>query len=92
MDWQVTATGTYTSGGDAFTLAQLGLSQLDFVSVMYDGSASNSNGVALVAPNISGKKWQLFGTGGGSGQTFAELGASTTVTNFQFVARCYGVA
>jgi len=92
MDWQVTATGTYTTGGDAFTLAQLGLTQLDFISIMYDGSASNTNGIAIVAPNISGKLWQLFGSNSSSGTTFPELGSSTTVTGFQFVARCYGVA
>lgn len=92
MDWQVTATGTYTTGGDAFTPAQLGLDVIDFISIMYDGSGANTNGVALVAPNLTSNLWQLFGTGTATTDPFNEIGSGQTMTGFQFIARCYGVA
>lgn len=93
MDFQVIATGTYTSGGDSFgTPATVGLDQIDFVSIMYDGSGANTNGIALVAPNLTTNKFQLFGTGASSQTPFLELAASTTITGLTFVARFFGVA
>jgi hypothetical protein len=92
------AGATYTSGGDSITPAQVGLDVVDYVVVMVDGFGSNTNGVALVAPNLGSAsggettiKMQLFGTGAASGDTFAELGASTAVAALQLHCLFYGV-
>ena len=92
MDWQVTATGTYTTGGDAFTPAALGLDVIDFISIMVDGSSVNTNGVALVAPDLTNNKWQLWGTGAADTDMFDQIAGGTTVSTFRFIARVYGVA
>lgn len=91
LDWNISATGTYTTNGDSFTAAKLGLDKIDFISISLDGSSSANNGVALVAPDLTNFKWKLFGDGGSSGAAFVEIGSSTTMTGLQFFARVYGV-
>jgi len=88
---QLIGTGTYTTTGDAITAAQFGLDVLDDLILIPDGSGVNTNGTALAAPNLTTLKIQLFGTGGGSGDTFAELGSATTVTGITWRVIALGV-
>lgn len=98
MDVTLVGTGTYTTGGDTVTAAALGLDVIDFIIPVIDGNGANTNGVAVVAPNLGSSpgatsvKLQLFGTGGGSGQTLAEVGNATTVTGITIRARVFGAA
>ena len=92
MDWQIILTGTYVTGGFSITPANLGLDTIDFVAIMPDGSGANTNGVALVVPNLSTNLWLLYGTGAADTDAFDQIGNGNTITGFTFIARVYGVA
>ena len=92
MDWKIALSGTYVTGGFSLTPATLGLDTIDFVSTMIDGSTTQTNGVALVAPNLTSNLWLLFGSGANAGDMLSEVGNGDTVTDFTFIARVWGVA
>lgn len=95
-DVTLTATGTYTTGGDSVTAAALGLDVIDFMEVMVDGNGANTNGTALVSPNLAtagSAKLQLWGANGAAAgvATFVEIPAATTMTGLTLHCLVYGV-
>lgn len=85
-------TGTYTSGGDAITAAQFGLSRIDNLILIPDGSGANTNGQALAAPDLTNLKMVLFGGADGiAGHTLAQLLNGTTVTGITWRVIALGV-
>jgi len=93
MDWKIVLTGTFTTqAAFQFTAAKFGLDAIDFIEVMPDGSGTNTNGMAILAPNIGNTSYKMYGTGASSGNTFVLLTNPTTVSTMQFIVRVYGVA
>lgn len=93
MDFSFLATGTYTTGGDAITAAQVGLDVIDLMLPVVDVSAgSGTPAGAVLAWNNSTGKMQLFVQGtAGAGTLMVELTNGTTITGFGFRAIVLGV-
>lgn len=79
----LSASGTYTTGGDAMDLgAAAGLTSV--YMVLLDESTNGTNAAGAVY-DYTNKKIKLFG-GNTSGSAHAELSAATSLTSF--VCRC----
>ncbi|SRR5216684_6147804 len=89
----LTATGTYTAGGDNVTPATFGLDAIDFAT-LNDCLVSSTTALMTASPSIfptlTGFKIQLFGdSGGGAGTALSE--ASGTITGFTILVEVKGV-
>ena len=79
----VTATGTYTTGGDARSASQLGLTTQQSQAVDRATTRNTNQGEALVSRYNAGTgKLQHYWTGGATGSELDEITASDTITGF----------
>jgi hypothetical protein len=89
----VTYTGTYATGGDAFTPAMVGLST--FAAVIPTAQFVAASSLSGVVPqyDYANQKLALYGedgTGASVGLPLAQLAAATTLTNLVLVVLCIG--
>ena len=94
MDFSISLSGTYVTGGFTITPASVGLDVIDFVIPVPDPSAGAGTAVAYVyAWNSSTGKMQLFVTPSSPDGTLAmvELTSTTTVTTAGVRCLIYGV-
>lgn len=85
----VTASGTNTSGGDAFDAgAVLGLGRVDVL--VFESAATNGTAAIVPTYDATNKKIKFFG-GAASGVVLAELTAGTTVTSYAVRVMAVGV-
>lgn len=82
---QLVATGTYATGGNVLTAAQLGINSLASIQAIFSGAVADSSGAStgIVALfNTATNALQFYG-GAAAGVPLAEITAGTTLTGLK---------